>query len=79
MAMQLHTDCCWNICESGHSVTAVSHPHTRAAFLHRGSCLPSWLTRGEEDRGEPNSGCFLAQERVGCVRVQLCDLESCRR
>lgn len=32
------------ISESGHSVTAVSHPHTRAA------ALPSWLIRGGAQR-----------------------------
>lgn len=39
MGRQLHTDCCWIICEPGHSVTAVSQPHTRAALLPEGLLL----------------------------------------
>lgn len=52
MARQLHTDCCRNIRESGHSVTAVSHPHTGAAFLPEGLllALPAHQGRSSEIR-----------------------------
>lgn len=63
----------WSLCHCG-----VTSPHW-GCFSARGAltCPPS--SSGEEHRDKEISGCFLAQERVGCVRVQLCDLESCRR
>lgn len=69
MARQLRTDC------AGVSVS-LSLCHCPVTSPHQGwisasgalPCPPGSL----RNRDQANSGCFLAPERVGGVRVQLC-------
>lgn len=70
MARQLRTDCCWNIRESGHSVTGLSHPHTRAVFLPQGLLLALLAQQGRST--EIRQILAVPQPQRGLVVSGLC-------